>query len=98
MDAVVTEQLQCTREEAEPLLESVALCDDAQEQAMRLRNQQRIAEALAREPDWEGLKEGYKVVQELRQEAKEAGLDQMSMEDVDAVISECRRKMRQEQK
>lgn len=65
---------------------------------MKMRNQERLINVLTREPDWEGLKEGYKVVQELRQEAKEAGLDQMSMEQVDAIIGECRRKMRQEQK
>ena len=65
---------------------------------MRMRNQERLINVLTREPDWEGLKEGYKVVEELRQEAKEAGLEEMSMEEVDAIIAECRNQMRQEQK
>ena len=65
---------------------------------MRMRNQERLIKVLTREPDWEGLKEGYKIVEELRQEAKTAGIEDMSMEEVDAIIAECRREMCQEQK
>ena len=98
MEAAVTAQRQWTGGKAGPLLQNDALCVDAQEQAIRLRNQQRIAEALAREPDWEGLKEGYKIVEELRQEAANAGVTDISLEQMNAIIAECRREMWQEQK
>ena len=98
METVVAAQRQWTGGKTTSLLQSEALCVDAQEQAIRLRNQQRIAEALAREPDWEKLKEGYKIVEELRQEAANAGVTDISLEQMNAIIAECRREMWQEQK
>ena len=95
MEAVLTEQRQWTGGEATSLLQSATLCANAQEQAIRLRNQQRIAEALARKPDWEKLKEGLNLVEEIREAARVAGVQDMSMEEIDSEIAAYRKERRE---
>ena len=43
------------------------------------------------------LKEGYRIVEELRKQAQTKGIEDVSMEEIDAIIAECRQQMRQEQ-
>ena len=43
------------------------------------------------------LKEGYRIVEELREQAQAKGIEDVSMEEIDAIIAECRQQMRQEQ-
>ena len=43
------------------------------------------------------LKEGYRIVEELRKQAQAKGIEDVSIEEIDAIIAECRQQMRQEQ-
>lgn len=43
------------------------------------------------------LKEGYRIVEDLRKQAQTRGIEDVSMEEIDAIIAECRQQMRQEQ-
>ena len=45
----------------------------------------------------ERLKEGSRIVEELREEARRAGIEEMSMDEIDAIITECRQQMREDQ-
>ena len=38
-----------------------------------------------------------RIAQQMREEARAAGVEEMSMEEIDAIIAECRREMRQKQ-
>ena len=62
---------------------------------MRMRNRDRMVKALSNEPDYERLKEGYKIVEAIRESARAAGVEDMTMEEIDAEIAECRREMRE---
>lgn len=42
------------------------------------------------------LQEGKQIVEELRREAQAAGVEEMNMDEIDAIIAECRHQMRQE--
>ena len=42
------------------------------------------------------LQEGKQIVEELRKEAQAAGVEEMNMDEIDAIIAECRHQMRQE--
>ena len=86
MEAVLTKQRQWTSDEA---------CAVDEEQAIRMRNQQRIAEALARKIDFEKLKEGLKLVEVIRETARAAGVQDMSMEEIDAEIASYRKEQRE---
>lgn len=38
-----------------------------------------------------------RIAQQMREEARAAGVEEMSMEEIDAIIAECRQEMRQKQ-
>lgn len=62
---------------------------------MKMRNRDRIMKALSEEPDYERLKEGYKIVEAIRESARDAGVEDMTMEEIDAEIAKCRQQMRE---
>ena len=66
-----------------------------EEQAVQMRNRARIAKALSEEPDYEGLKEGYRIVEAIHKAVIEHGTPEMTMEEIDAEIAECRRERRE---
>ena len=79
------------REQRQGLPEGITQAD----YAVMMRNRARIEKVLSEEPDWEGLKEGYRIVEAIRESARAAGVEDMTMEEIDAEIAECRRERRE---
>ena len=48
-------------------------------------------ELLEKESDEKRVKKIFRLVQELREEARANGIEDMSMEEIDEIIGECRR-------